>query len=273
MGRRAIILTDMKTRRAGWRVVLLSVIVALAGSSCVAADSAARLAATFADTYAAFAPLFSFYQSYADHLFQGTDVEIPDSIALACAAFPKALGFLHLEIQTQTASSSLFTMPALVHLRSDAAGFCTAFEPRLEEMDTWIEVDPEMLRQASEEGLFAAISQLNDGLDLVFTEMFDGFSAEEARWRFAVTFAVRAILVSETVERLNSNLREILYGDAEAEAPPLSVSEAVGEAMALLIALSGKDLNADEAESAWAAAEIVYHGFMEIPEAESAELE
>ena len=262
MGRRPIILSDMKTRGAGQSLVLLGVIVAFAGSFCVAADPAARLGAMFADTYSAFAPLFSFYQAYADHLFQGTDVEVPDAVAAACGEFSEALGFLHLEIQTQTASSTALSMSALVHLRSEAAGFCSAFEPRLKEMDAWSEVDPDILRQASEEGLFAAISQLNDGLDLVFTEMFDGFSIEEARWRFAVTFAVRAIIVSETVERINANLGEIFYGDSESRTPPLPVPQLVADAMRLLVELSGRELTEEEASQAQGAAETVYGHFV-----------
>lgn len=262
MGRRPIILSDMKTRRAGWILVLVCASVALGNAICIAAASAAGLGSVFADAYSAFAPLFSFYQSYADHLFQGTDVEVPDAVALACESFSEVLGFLHLEIQTQTASSTALSMSALVRLRSDAAEFCSAFEPRLKEMDAWSEVDPEILRQASEEGLFAAISQLNDGLDLVFTETFEGFSSEEARWRFAVTFAVRAIIVSETVERINTNLGEIFYGDGESQTLPIPVPQTVADGMGFLVKLSGRELAEDEASQAQEAAETVYGHFI-----------
>ena len=263
----------MNTRRAGWWVVLASIAVILGGSSGAVADSPVQLGSVFADTYSAFAPLFSFHQSYADHLFQGTPVEIPKDMAKACGGFSEALAYLHLEIQIQTASTTALAMPALIHLRSDAAGFCATYGPALEAIDAWIEVDMEVLGQVSEDGLFARIAQLNDGLDLVFTEAFDGLPTEEARWRFAVTFAVRTILVSEALERLNTNLREIFYGNTEAEAPPLPVSEAVSEAMALLVALSGQDLSADEAESAWAAAETIYCDFMGMSEEASADPE
>ena len=252
---------EMNTRRGRWLLVLVSAAVLLGGSFGAVAEPAAQLGAIFAETYSAFAPLFSFYQSFADHLFQGSAVEIPGDVATACGGFAEELAYLHLEIQIQTASQSAFSMPALLHLRSDAAAFCATFGPTLVEISAWIEVDAESLRLASADGLFIGISELNAGLDRVFTEVFDGFASEESRWRFAVTFAVRAVLVSEGVKRLNANLNEIFYGDSDADAPPIPVPEAVEEAMAVLVERSGQELLAEDEASVLTAARIVYEHF------------
>ena len=253
---------EMNTRRGSWLLVLVSAAVLLGGSAVALAEPAAQLGATFAETYSDFAPLFSFHQSFADHLFQGSAVEIPTDVAVACGGFAEALAYLHLEIQIQTASESAFSMPALLHLRTDTAAFCAAFGPTLVEIGAWIDVDMESLRLASAEGLFVGISQLNDGLDRVFSEVFDGFTSEEARWRFAVTFAVRAILVSESVERLNANLNEIFYGDSDAHAPPIPLPETVEEAMAFLVERSGQELLAEDEEVVLSSAAMVYEFFI-----------
>jgi len=203
----------------------------------------------FADTYSAYAPLFALYRSYADHLFEGTDVSVPPEIGDACQSFAQELGALYIDLVVQTPPATAETMMRLVHLRGDLAGFCADYGETLEAIAATDPVDLDLLRQASRDRLFATIRALNERLEAVFATAVEGIGEGIERWWFAVAFSMRSILRRGDPERIDSNIAEILYGEADGAGPPIEVPPRVSDAMAGLIDRSGRTLLPDEVEA------------------------
>lgn len=240
------------------RLLYGAIIILLAsclGSTCLAFE--AELGVSFADTYSAFAPLYVFYRSYADHLFLGTDVEIPMHLAESCQSFSFRLGLLQIEMMGQTASATTGTLDLVMALRIDLSDYCVRHAAALEDIAAMSVVDSEVLATASEDGLFAGIQALSDELGSLLDAVLLSLDGDEERWRFAVSFSMRGLLNQETVERIDANLRDILYGSETAEGPPVEVPPDVKMAMAALVAASGEDLEPEEAIEAVGHAAIV----------------
>lgn len=227
---------------------MLLVLVVSLGFGCFGLD--AELGVRFADAYSAFAPLFVFHRSYADHLFLGADVEVPGNLVESCQSFSLRLGLLQIELIEQTASAMPETMHAVLRLRMEQATYCGRYGTVLEEIAATPEADLEMLSLAADAGLFAGIQALSDHLESALDAALAELRSELGPWRFAVAFSMRGILNQERVERIDANVREILYGSEESAGPPVETPERVDSAMADLIDLSGHDLTPEEAEQA-----------------------
>ncbi len=222
----------------------------------------AQLGAEFADAYAAFAPLYLLHRSYADYLFRGTPVAIPSDLEGSCARFSYELALFHLNYSTQTGSTTAGGLAFLSRLRSDSVAFCDTYAATIAAVAELEEPDGELLTEASDAGLFAEIKRINDLVATTLDEILVGMGEGIERWTFAVTFSVRTLLSRPTIERIDANLREILYADPEGIAPPFDVPAEILLAMERLIELSGRALTAREAEDAVEAATLVCEYFI-----------
>ena len=248
----------MRSRGIGW--VVLGVLAAM--SVVVVGSPAAHLGSGFADVYTAYAPLYAFYRSYADHLFHGTAVEVPAELTASCGRFSYQLALFHLEYSVQTGSATAGGLAYLARLRAESTAFCDEHADTIEAIDGLDEVDAEVLGAASEEGLFAGIKRINDLLEIALDEILDGLGEGVERWTFAVTFSMRSLLNRSQVERLDANLREILYGDPEGTAPPFAVPDDVASAMERLVDLCERDLAEGDVDEAFGAARAIYEHFV-----------
>ena len=252
-----------RTRRSATVVVLLLAL----SSTCGAFE--AELGARFADAYTAFAPLFVVHRSYADHLFLGTGVEIPMHLVESCQSFSYQLALLQIDLIEQTASRMPETMNFVLRLRMEQATYCDRYVSTLERIAAVPEADRAMLEAAKDSGLFAGIQTLSDLLELALDAALTELEGDLGPWRFAVAFSMRGVLNQQPVERIDVNLGEILYGAEEATGPPLDVPDAVADAMAYLIELSGRDLGEEAAALAVGYAGIVYRFIREDEEESS----
>ena len=150
----------------------------------------------------------------------------------------------------------------LSRLRADSAAFCDAYEASIASIAESAEPDDELLAEASEEGLFAEIKKINDLVESALDEILIGMGEGIERWTFAVTFSIRTLLSRQTIERIDANLREILYADPEGIAPPFDVPEEIFVAMERLIGLSGRALTDREAKEVIEVAASLYEYFM-----------
>lgn len=234
----------------------------VAGAATTPPDQAAlavRLGTAFADVYTEFAPLYMFYRSYGDYLFKGSPIEVPIGLSEACDRFPYEVALFHIEVSTQTDSMTIQSiLPQLIRLRIGCDAYCVNHNDTLSTIVDWEAMDFEAIEQASDAGLFSEIRELSRALEATLDELLDAFVGDLDRWFFGVAFALRGILTQTTIERIDAHLEEILYGSPEAIEAPIPVPEAVHRAMTRLIELSGRELNADEANEARAMAEIVY---------------
>ncbi len=231
--------------------------IALAGGTATASPAAA-LGSSFADAYAAFAPLYEFYRGYADHLFVGLPVSAPPHLDSACGAFPEALGTLHLTLITQTESAVTATLGYLVRLRGEAAAFCAAFGDALRSTTEVQEVDVDTLTAWSDAGLFVSIYGMNRSFESTLDAALAAAGDARAAWDLAVAFALRGMLVAPGVARISPEIVSILYGSEEATAPPFAVPDDIAAALATLVAHAGQALEAGGRTEALAAAQLVY---------------
>jgi hypothetical protein len=209
-----------------------------------------RLGAQFADVYFTFAPWFTLHEAFSEHLFRGSEMEVPADLSSCCERFPQALARLQLTIASKPDALPTGPNDRLLELRVEADAFCAVYRPILETIDASDGVDLPDLDEASDAGLFARIFALHERLEDLFTTSFDEIDDDQARWCFAVAFAVRTLANRERIERIDEDLAGIFYGREGASGPPFPVSAEIAEAMAGLIALAGRDLNGSE--SAWA---------------------
>jgi len=209
--------------------------------------SEGRIGSEFAAAYASFAPILAFHESYADYLFEGTPVTIPDDLGSACEAFSMGLAMLHVSLVAETAPVA--PPSTLVRLRIEADAFCESFGGRLREIAESCP-DPQALEDASKAGLFGAAYDLSEHMEETFTEAFESIEEERGRWAFSVAFTSRALMEQPVVSRIDSSLPAIFYGSEDATGPPFPVSAEVADAMARLIDLTGRSIDVEESERA-----------------------
>jgi len=222
----------------------------------------AKSGSAFADVYGAFAPLAVLHRSYADYLFYGTDVTIPDTLVSACDETGYLLATLHLDLLVQTGTEVVSTMPWLARLRADLAAFCDEHWQVLAAIAALGSPDIEVLKEASELGVFSDIYRLQGGLQAAFEACMDGLSDEQGTWEFAVAFSLRTLLGQSVLEMIEPSLRNILYGSEEAEGPPAFVSEDIGLAIEQLIAFVDVPLDVTSLEEVQSLAQAIYEYVM-----------
>ena len=168
---------------------------------------------------------------------------------------------LQIDLVTQTAPEMPETLQRVLRLRMEQATYCDAHGATLDgiaDIASDAEVLNLALEAAADAGTFAGIQLLNDGLEEALDAALAEIDDDIGRWRFGVAFSMRSLLWQESPERIDANLREILYGFPEASSPPVHVPEDVAAAMEGLIELSGRELTPEEALAAIERADIVY---------------
>jgi len=230
------------------------------------AGQPARMGSAFATVYDAFAPLGVLHRSYADFLFYGTDVVVPDDLDSACEETGYLLALLHIDLLVQTGPQAVAVTPRLARLRADVAIFCDRFSGTLTDILYTNPPDPTMLKVAGELGLFSDIYGLQQGLQSTFEAYLDGFCDEQAMWEFAVAFALRTLLDQEELRMLEPSLRDILYGSTEALFPPAFVPQDVASAIVRLVEFIGVPLEAAMIDEIRACSQLIYEYVLDEPD-------
>jgi len=238
----------------GMRGIIATLILIAVLSLIAFSSTEAALGARFADLYSAFVPLYSFYRSYADHLFSGAPVVVPSDSGRSCDGLLNAIDEIPSDLLPQTPSV------VLAVLRVDVVEFCASYRSILEGFER-SSPDEDLLERASEGGLFAAIHELNLLLDEALSQVLSSLDEGIERWRFAVAFAVRTIIDRDAIDRIDDDLRRIFYGE-DRDSPPMDLPEGVSSAMAGLISLSGRSLSPDEVDRARHLAEYIEYYFV-----------
>ena len=239
-------------------------IVGLVGLCLMAvacAGSPASLGSQFADAYAAFAPLYAVYRAYAEYLFSGTAVEVPGGLVDSCERFSYELARFHVDYVLQTESATAGGLGYVIRLRAESSAFCGTYEETIGSVIS-TRGDEEVLEAASDEGFFAEIKGLNDLMEAALDEILAGMGEGVERWAFAVAFSIRTVLNQPEIVRIDPNLREILYADAEGTAPPFQVPAEIGTAMERLLDLAGRELTEEEGRAAAQSAGAIYEYFI-----------
>jgi len=237
------------TRRIFLLVVGLCLLPALSVLS-----SPASVGSTFADTYSAFAPLYTLYKSYANFLFAGTEIVIPPDLEQRT---------LQLEIITQTDSQRIEQVTRLAHLRQTTDTFCQTYRETISAIASLPAADLDTFKQAADDSLFVAISDENKELEGLFSSTVDTYSGRE-QWKFAATFSIRTILEQGNLVRLDSSLSEILLGPEDDPYATGIVPATVLPQVKELAALAGIDLDDVWQQRALALAHEVYDYLMRI---------
>ena len=227
----------------------------------VASASPAHLGSAFADAYSAFAPLYALYRSYAEYLFQGTDVVVPPGLETACQSCSKNLETLQVTFIVQTDSQRVEEVGYLVRLREKLSSFCESYRESIATIAVTDPIELTFLDQAAEEDLFASISNLNELFEELLNLTIENLKETHDRWAFNATFATRTLLTQETIERIDPALEPILLGSEEASPPPEDLPEEIIQALQSLAALSGRDLSLQEQVEAGALARTI-HAFL-----------
>lgn len=238
-------------------IALCGLCVALL-ASVVWGGQPARIGSGFADVYGAFAPLGVLHRSYADFLFYGTDIVIPEGLAPACEETGYLLALLHIDLLSQTGSQVAETIPRLARSRADLAAFCDAHSGTLAGISLMDPPDLIMLKGASELGLFSGIYRLQQGLQFAFEAYLDGSEDEQSTWEFAVAFALKTLLDQEELGRIEASLRDILYGSEEAAFPPEFVPQGIAIAITRLVEFIDIPLEASMVDEIRARAQLIY---------------
>jgi|AntAceMinimDraft_16_1070373.scaffolds.fasta_scaffold02903_9 hypothetical protein len=245
------------------RRILLLVVGLCLLSAVTALSSPASVGSAFADTYSAFAPLYTLYKSYANFLFAGTKIAIPPELEQACTHLQDRLKTLQIEIITQTDSQRIEQVTRLAHLRQTTDTFCQTYRETISAIASLPAADLNMFKQAADDDLFVAVSDENKELEGLFSSIVDTYSGRE-QWKFAATFSIRTILEQGNLVRLDSSLTEILLGPEDdpyaAGIVPATVLQQVEE----LAALAGIDLDDVQQQRALSLAHEVYDYLMRI---------
>lgn len=238
------------------RAILLSILVVMA-ASILAAASPAALGSAFADTYTAFAPLYTLYRSYAEYLFSGTALSIPARLDTACQSFSTRLSDLQVMFITQTASKQAGQVTLVAHLRASLEAFRTKYEGTIGTFAALQTPSLSVFSQASDDGFFAAISGVNKALENVFTITLDGLGQGPDAWRFAAAFVTQTLLDERPIQRIDPSLKTILLGTTDAPYPRSDLPTAILPQVDALVRLAGRALSPREsAQAAGLASEI-----------------
>ncbi len=217
--------------------VALCLLVSASGLS-----SPASVGSDFADTYSAFAPLYTLYKSYANFLFAGTKIVIPPDLVGACPQLQDDLSTLQVEIITQTDSQRIEQVTRLAHLRQTTDTSCQTYHDTISVLASLTAVDLDTFKQAADDGLFVAISDESKELEKLFSSTLDTYTGNQ-QWNFAVAFSMRTILTQKDLVKLDSSLSEILLGPADHPYGAGIVPQAVLPQARELAALAGTDLD------------------------------
>lgn len=228
-------------------------------ASAVFGGQPAGVGSSFADIYGAFAPLAVFHRSYADFLFYGTDVIIPDNLASACDKMGYLVALLHVDLLIQTGSQVVATMPRLTRLRADLAAFCDTYSGTLADISMMNPPDLDMLKGVSENGIFSDIYGLQQGLQFAFEAYLDGLADEQETWEFAVAFSLETLLEQTQLEKVETSLRDILYGSETAVLPPAFLPQDIATAIVELIQFVDVPLEAPMADEIYSLAQFIYN--------------
>jgi len=233
-------------------IMLLCVSIALS-----AASSPASVGSAFADTYSAFSPLYSLYKSYANFLFSGTKVLIPNDLDKACPQLQRDLNSLQIEIITQTDSQRIEQVTRIAHLRQATDTFCRTYGQTISSIASLTTADIDTLKQAADDGLFAAVSDENKELEGLFSSTLGTYTGTR-QWMFAVAFSMRTILEQQDLVRLDSSLGEILLGPEDSPYGEGIIPPEVLPQSRELATLAGIDLDDAKRERALLLAREIY---------------
>ena len=227
----------------------------------IAVSSPAFVGSAFADTYSAFAPLYTLYKAYANFLFSGAEIVIPSDLDQACPHLQDTLETLQINIITQTDSQRIEQVTRLAHLCQTTDTFCKRYKETISSVVSLEVADLDMLKQAADDGMFVSISDENKELEGLFSSTVDTYSGS-AQWRFAVAFSMRTILGQSNLVRLDSSLREILLGPEDTSYALGIVPAVVLPQVEELVGLAGDDLDDAHKEQALALAQAIYDYLM-----------
>ncbi len=229
-------------------LTILALVVA--SLALCALSSPASLGTAFADTYYSFAPLYALYKAYANFLFSGATIVIPERLEQACSRFQAGLETLQMALIVQTDSERVAQVTRVAHLRQTMASFCDTYHETIANIVALPSPDPDALRKAADSGLFASISGANKELEAVFTSTIDGY-ALKARWEFDAAFSMRTLITQGDFARLDQTLSQILLGPDDAPYEPGIIPQEIVPQVKALASLVGRDL--DEADQQRAA--------------------
>ncbi len=205
----------------GKQVLLMAVIICTL-LTITAVSSPASVGSCFADTYLAFAPLYTLYKSYANYLFSGTDLAIPLQVDQSCPRLLDSLEILQIEIITQTDSQRIEQLTRLASFRQTIDAFCQSYDSTISTIASLPQPELSVFKEAADAGFFAAISHENKALEHIFSSMLETYS-NRLQWEFAVAFSTRTILKQEQLLKLDVSLYEILLGPKDNPYPPGTV--------------------------------------------------
>ncbi len=246
---------DMILRTVGVATFLI------ASLSFCAVSSPASLGSTFSGTYTSFAPLYALYKTYADYLFSGTPIVIPDGLEQACTLFQMKLETLQMALIVQTDSERVAQVTRVAHLRQTMASFCDTYQGTIAEIASLSAPDMGILQDAADSGLFAAISGANKELEAVFTSTIDGYATKE-RWAFDVAFSMRTLLSRGDFAKLDRSLSQILLGPDGAQYGPGVIPLGIVSQVNAVASLAGRDLDEAEQQKAAAVTQEIYDYLM-----------
>ncbi len=204
------------------------------------AASPASLGGKFADVYTAFAPLYSFYRSYADYLFYGSEVVVPSGIGVVCQSFSSTLASLQMDLIVQTESGEAINY--VVHLRQSLGAFCARYSETITAVATMTTPDMEFLGRAAKKGFFGSISELNNLLKEAFNAVLEKLPAGKEQWKFAAAFACRTLIDQPRITHIEDSLKKILLGSDESPPPPSGLPDEIVETLHELAAYAGQDV-------------------------------
>ena len=237
----------------------MSTVLVVVLLSCIGyGDEPAETGSAFADVYGAFAPLSVLHRSYADYLFYGTDVAIPESLDEACDETGYLLATLYLDLIVQTGPEIVGTMPRLARLRADLALFCESYSQVLITLTSLESPDLAVLKEASTLGVFSDIYHLQGGLQSAFEAYLDGLIDEQGIWAFGVAFSLRTLLTQTDLASIDTGLRAILYGSEDAALPPSFVSDEIASAIERLVTFADRPLDKTNLDEVRYLAQLIY---------------
>lgn len=233
-------------------IVFLCVLIAQS-----AVSSPASVGSAFADTYSSFSPLYSLYKAYANFLFSGTQVVVPKDLDKACPQLQSDLNSLQIEILTQTDSQRIEQVTRIAHLRQATVTFCRTYGEMISSIASFTTTEIDTLKQAADDGLFAAVSDENKELTGLFSSTLDTYTGTR-QWMFAVAFSMRTILEQQDLVKLDSSLREILLGPEDSPYGEGIIPPEVLPQSRELATLAGIDLDRAKRERARVLAREIY---------------
>jgi len=202
--------------------------------------SPAVVGSVFADIYTAFAPLYRLYNQYANYTIAGTVITIPPDVDMACDEL--SAQFVLLENSLQTDSQVVEKITCISKLRIGLYSFCDQYRRLIAEIASLRPVDPSLLVDAADQGLFVEINELKSLFDQLFSLTMQGLEGDSL-WCFNATFVTRTLLNQPLIERIDERLEQILLGGEEGPTPPNWLPAEIERAIDSLVSLCGGGLS------------------------------